>query len=47
MNSVERIGQPPATDDCATSFELLVTRGMEPLTNRTDWVAGCVEFQLP
>lgn len=43
--SIERTGRTPSTDKCATAFELLVSKGTKQPTDRTDWVAGCVEYQ--
>jgi hypothetical protein len=43
--TVERTGRTPSTDKCATAFELLVSKGTEQATDRTNWVAGCIEYK--
>ena len=45
-SSIERTGSTPTADRCATAFELLVSQGTQQSTNRTDCVAGCVEFKF-
>lgn len=43
---LERFGRPPETDECATAFEMLVSEGTDEVSDRTDWVAGCLEVRL-